>query len=92
MADKDDVASRGGGQRIKDPTINAMRQQLKVFLREIRDWIDSQGKRIASSQIARLTYFKMILRNPFADTFQTARKPEYALRRHQFEYEIFGEM
>ncbi|KAF7821597.1 uncharacterized protein G2W53_027052 [Senna tora] len=47
MANKDDVASGGGGQRIKDPTINAMQHQLKVFLGEIRDWIDSQGKRIA---------------------------------------------
>ncbi|KAF7821447.1 Tf2-8 [Senna tora] len=52
MANKDDVASGGGGQRIKDPTINAMQHQLKVFLGKIRDWTDSQGKRIASSQIS----------------------------------------
>ncbi|KAF7821368.1 uncharacterized protein G2W53_026823 [Senna tora] len=36
MANKDDVASRGGGQRIRDPTINAMQHQLKVLLGEIR--------------------------------------------------------
>ncbi|KAF7809803.1 phosphoglycerate mutase-like protein 4 isoform X1 [Senna tora] len=52
MANKDDVASGGGGQRIKNPTINAKQQQLKVFLGEIGDWIDSQEKRIASSQIS----------------------------------------
>ena len=50
MANVSKASSGGGGQRNEELTITAMQQQFKVFLGEIRDWIDSQDKRITNSQ------------------------------------------
>ncbi|KAF7842186.1 uncharacterized protein G2W53_004484 [Senna tora] len=88
MANKDDVASGGRGQRIKDRTINAMQQQLKDFLGEIGDWIDSQGKRVASSQISQPKSRRHNRRREASMKKIESEKCEDSGNKEEFEYEV----
>ncbi|KAF7812553.1 Transposon Ty3-G Gag-Pol polyprotein [Senna tora] len=88
IANNDEIASGGGGQRIKDPTINAMQQQLKVFLGEIRDWIDSQGSGIASSQISQPKSRRHNRRREASMKKIESEKCEDSGNKKEFEYEV----
>ncbi|KAF7812163.1 Transposon Ty3-I Gag-Pol polyprotein [Senna tora] len=65
-----------------------MQQQLKVFLGEIGDWIDSQGKRIASSQISQPKSRRHNRRSEAFIEKIASDKCEDSRNKEEFEYEV----